>query len=58
MEATERTEKIARDMISLLAENNCTVKEAQEVMQYVHMSILNFSVVQKTSEKLFKTEGN
>jgi len=52
MEATVKNEKIARSIINLLAENECTVNEAQDILRFVSMKISMLSTVQKTEKPL------
>lgn len=56
MEATVINEKIARDIINILAENMCTVSEGSEILSYVSRAIRRDAAVQKV-EKLFDTES-
>jgi hypothetical protein len=57
MEATEKNEKIARQIINLLAEENTSVHEAEQILTYVSVKISNISNVQPVSEKLFDCKG-
>lgn len=54
MKATEKNEKIARDIINLLAENNCTVKESTEILRWISDAVQITAPVQKETEKLFE----
>jgi hypothetical protein len=56
MEATAKNEKTARDIINVLAESGCSVKEAFEILDCVHFLVQKHSIVQKVNEKLFDAE--
>lgn len=54
MNATSKNEKIARTIINVLAENECTTKEASEILSFVERSIYDSAVVRKANEKLLE----
>lgn len=46
MEATKRNYHIALQIIELLAKENCTVKQSEEILSFVGTTIRNTSTVQ------------
>lgn len=46
MEATKKNDQIAQQIIELLAKENCTVRQSEEILSYVGMTIRNVSTVQ------------
>ena len=46
MEATKRNYCIAQQIIYLLAKENCTVKQSEEILSFVGTTIRNTSTVQ------------
>lgn len=46
MEATKQNYQIAQQIIELLAKENCTVRQSEEILSYVGMTIRNVSTVQ------------
>lgn len=46
MDATDQTYRIADQILTLLAKENCTVLQATEILTYVRSQILNRSTVQ------------
>ncbi|MBO8170198.1 MAG: hypothetical protein H0Z35_13645 [Thermoanaerobacteraceae bacterium] len=53
MEATKKNEQLARQIINLLAEKECTVAEAEEILRYVRQSLGRFTTVRKVEKELF-----
>ncbi|WP_308541801.1 hypothetical protein [uncultured Oscillibacter sp.] len=53
MEATKQNYQIAKEIIELLAKENCTVKQSEEILSFVGTTIRNTSTVQR-SESLLK----
>jgi hypothetical protein len=56
VEANEKSEKTARDIINILAENECTVIESEDILRYVGFFIKDKTVVSTAAGKLFETE--
>ena len=48
MKDTEKNMKMAKEVIDILAENNCTVSEALEILDYVTRQIPQGSLVKST----------
>lgn len=46
MEATKQNCHVALQIIELLANENCTVKQSEEILSFVGMTIRNTSTVQ------------
>ncbi|KLU61442.1 hypothetical protein CEB3_c21210 [Peptococcaceae bacterium CEB3] len=53
VEATAKNEKIARTIVNLLAENECTLDAAFEILDYVRDTVQERTTVQNIHEKLF-----
>lgn len=53
MEATKQNYQIARQIIELFANENCTVRQSEEILSFVGTTIRNTSTVQR-SESLIK----
>ena len=53
MYATKKNEKIARQIINLLAEEKVSLGDAEQILIYVRLTIPAASSVQPVSEKLF-----
>lgn len=53
METTKQNYQIAKEIIELLAKENCTVKQSEEILSFVGTTIRNTSTVQR-SESLLK----
>lgn len=49
-----KNERVARQIINIFAENNCTVEEANSILSYVRNTISAISTVQEVKEKLFE----
>ena len=54
MQATAKNEKIARELINVLAENSCTVADADSILRFVSEAVKIKATVQKSDEKLFE----
>lgn len=54
MKATNKSEKIARAIINIFADEKCTVNESMEILQYVRGTIEHHSTVQKVNDMLFE----
>ena len=48
MEATKQNYQIAKKIIELLINENCTVKQSEEILSFVGTTIRNTSTVQRT----------
>ena len=48
MEATKRNYHIALKIIELFANENCTVKQSEEILSFVGTTIRNTSTVQRS----------
>jgi hypothetical protein len=48
MKDTEKNMKIAREVIDILAENNCTVSESLKILDYVTRQIPQGATVKST----------
>lgn len=48
MEATKQNYQIARQIIELFANENCTVKQSEEILSFVGTTIRNASTVQRS----------
>lgn len=53
MWATKANEEVARTIINILAEKNCTVSESQEILRYVSQNLGQHATVQKADRELF-----
>lgn len=59
MEATKQNYQIAEQILKLLAKENCTVRQSEEILSYVGMTIRNVSTVQfQESAELFYRRKN
>ncbi|MUU10885.1 MAG: hypothetical protein EP146_05635 [Oscillibacter sp.] len=60
MEATKQNYKLARQIIEMFAKENCTVKQSEEVLAFVGMTIRNVSTVQlpEQSAEVFNRAEN
>jgi len=56
MYATKKNEKIARQIINLLAEEKVSLDDAGQILIYAKFAISETSTVQAVSEKLFNVE--
>lgn len=54
MKATHKNERIAREIIKILAENKCTVENATEILAYASKAIQHFATVPRIENKLFE----
>ncbi|MEY8002013.1 hypothetical protein AB8U03_17855 [Clostridium sp. Mt-5] len=57
MKATKKNEEIARRIINILGEKECTVAESIRILSFVSNEISNFTTVQKIDKKLFETQN-
>ena len=48
MEATQKNYRIAEQVITLLANENCTVRQSAEILSFVGTTIQNTATVQLT----------
>lgn len=60
MEATKQNYKLARQIIEMFAKENSTVKQSEEVLAFVGMTIRNVSTVQlpEQSAEVFNRAEN
>lgn len=58
MKVTRKNEEISRKIINIFGENNCTVAESKEILNYVGSIIGIFATVQKTDNKLFEVKNH
>jgi len=58
IEATRKNEEIARTILNIFGESNCTVAESKEILNYVGSIIGIFATVQKTDNKLFEVKNS
>ena len=56
MDSTKKNEEIARKIINIFGENDCTAAESKEILNYVGSIIGRFATVQKTDEELFEVK--
>lgn len=60
MEATKKNYQLARQIIEMFANENCTVRQSEEVLAFVGMTIRNVSTVQlpeQSAEVFNRTEN-
>lgn len=51
MEATKTNFELAQEILNLLAENNCTARQATEILSYVGTTIKQTAAVQRVDVK-------
>lgn len=55
MKATQKNEKIARQIINLLAQEKVTVEESDEILRFARDEIKERSLVKPIDYKMFET---
>lgn len=57
MEATQQNYRIAKQIIALLAKENCTVRQSAEILSFVGTTIQNTATVQLTESAIQRLDS-